>query len=64
MKFTCSVEIDLPIEKVIELYDDPDNLIEWQDGFVAIEPISGTPGAEGAKARMVYMMRDQENGDF
>ena len=60
MKFTCSVEIDLPVEKVVELYDDPENLIEWQDGFVAIEPISGTPGEEGAKSKMVYMIRDQE----
>ncbi len=60
MKFTCSVVIDLPIEKVIKLFDDPDNLIEWQDGFVAIEPISGTPGEPGAKSKLVYMIRDQE----
>ena len=60
MKFTCSVEINLPIEEVVRLYDNPDNLIEWQDGFVAIESISGNSGEEGAKSKMVYMMRDQE----
>lgn len=60
MKFTCSVEIDLPIEKVVVLFDNPKNLIEWQDGFVAIEPISGTPGEPGSKSKMIYMIGDRE----
>jgi hypothetical protein len=60
MKFTCSVEIDLPVEKVVELFDNPKNLIEWQDGFVAIEPISGAPGEPGSKSRMIYIIRDRE----
>ncbi len=60
MKFTCSVEIDLPIKKVIELFDNPENLIEWQDGFVAIERINGIPGELGSKSRLIYMMRNKE----
>jgi hypothetical protein len=60
MKFTCSVEIDLPVKKVVELFDNTENLIEWQDGFINFEPISGTPGEAGSKAKMVYMIRDQE----
>ena len=43
-KFTGSVVIDLPIEKVIELFDNPENIKDWQDGFVARRPISGTEG--------------------
>ena len=44
MKFTCSVDIDLPIDKVTEFFDNTENLKEWQDGFLRIEPISGIPG--------------------
>lgn len=54
MKFTCQVEINAPKLKVVELFDDPDNLKEWQDGFVSMEFIEGEPGAVGSKARMVY----------
>ena len=54
MEFKCSVEIDAPINKVIELFDNPDNLKEWQDGFQSFEHISGTPGRPGAKSRITY----------
>ena len=54
MKFSCDVEIDLPINKVVELFNNPDNLKEWQDGFEGIEHISGTPGDDGAKTKMFY----------
>jgi len=56
MKFTCSVEINLPVDEVVELFDSTENLIEWQDGFVKFEPISGAPREEGSKAKMIYMM--------
>ena len=56
MKFTCYVDIELPIEKVIELFDNPDNMKHWQDGFVSFTNISGTPGQPGAKSRIIYKM--------
>ena len=52
--FTCSVEIALPVEKVIELFKNTENLKEWQDGFISFEHISGTPGEPGAKSRTQY----------
>lgn len=60
MKFTCSVEINQPIEKVIELFDNPDNLKEWQDGFVSFEHLSGEQGEPGAKAKLFYKMGKRE----
>ena len=54
MKFTCSVEIERPIEDVVRLFDNVENLKEWQDGFVRYEHLSGTPGAPGAKAKLIY----------
>lgn len=54
MKFKCSVDINAPINRVVELFDNPDNLKEWQDGFVSFEPLSGTPGEPGAKSLLKY----------
>ena len=54
MKFTCSVEIERPIDEVVMLFDNVDNLKEWQDDFVSYQHLSGTPGAPGAKAKLTY----------
>ncbi|MDY8135632.1 SRPBCC family protein [Aquimarina sp. 2201CG5-10] len=54
MKFICNVEINVPIDRVIELFDNPDNLKEWQDGFISFEHLSGTPGEPGAKSLLKY----------
>lgn len=60
MKFHCSVDIDLPVEKVIALFDNEENLKEWQDGLVSFDHISGTPGTPGAKSKMVYRTGGRE----
>ncbi|MGI9542546.1 MAG: SRPBCC family protein [Cyclobacteriaceae bacterium] len=60
MKFNCSVDIDLPVEKVVELFDNEENLKEWQDGLVSFDHLSGTPGTPGAKSKMVYRTGNRE----
>ncbi|MBT7040151.1 MAG: SRPBCC family protein, partial [Bacteroidetes bacterium] len=35
MKFSCQVEINAPIDQVLELFVNPDNLKELQDGFIS-----------------------------
>lgn len=54
MKFSCDVDISLDRNKVVELFDNPDNLRYWQDGFVSFENISGNKGEVGAKSKMIY----------
>ncbi len=54
MKFLCSAIVNLPIDKVVELYINPDNLKHWQDGFISFEHISGDPGAVGSKSKLLY----------
>ena len=54
MKFNCQVEINQPIEKVIDLFDNHENMKHWQDGFVSFEHLSGRPGQVGAKSRIIY----------
>ena len=34
MKYTCSVEINLPIERVVELWIDETNFEKWQGCFL------------------------------
>lgn len=50
------VIINAPRERVIELYDNPENLKEWQPGFVSMELIEGDAGTVGAKHKMHYKM--------
>ena len=60
MKYTINIDIDLPKEKIIELFDNPDNMKYWQKGFISIESISGTPGQVGAKSKLKYKMGSRE----
>ena len=56
MKFTCSVVVQKPIDRTVALWNDPDNLKEWQDGFLGIEHLSGEPEAVGSKYKFRYKM--------
>jgi hypothetical protein len=54
MKFVCSVDIDRPLDEVVEFFDNVENLEKWQDGFVSAEHLSGTAGEVGARSRVIY----------
>lgn len=54
MKYECELLIDLPRERVIELFDSPDNLAKWQPGLISFEHMSGELGQPGAKSRLLY----------
>ena len=53
MKYTCTVDINLPIEKVAELWNDEQHFGKWQDGFQSIEHLEGEPHTAGAKSRIL-----------
>ncbi len=52
--FTQTIEINLPRDKVIELFDNSENMVHWQNGFKGLEHLSGEPGQVGAKSKIVY----------
>ena len=52
MKYTNVVEIDLPRDKVVELWKNPDYYKEWQNGFVESKLLSGTLGEKGAQSEI------------
>lgn len=54
MRFTCHTDINAPMDRVIELFENPDYLKKWQDGFLSFEPLSGTPGEVGSKSKLIY----------
>lgn len=56
MKFTIETEIDAPIEEVAALVGDTTNRIEWMEGAVSQEHVSGSPGTPGAKDQLVFEM--------
>jgi len=56
MKYTSVIEIELPREKVIALFDNQDNLKKWQEGLESFEHLSGEPGTVGAKSIIKYKM--------
>lgn len=56
LEYDTSIVIDLPRDKVIELFDNPDNLPKWQKGLLSFEPLSGEPGQVGAKSKLVFLM--------
>ncbi len=56
MKYTSEIVINLPREKVIELFDNKANLTHWQEGLQSFEHLSGEPGSIGAKSILKYKM--------
>lgn len=56
MKYTDSIEIALPREKVVQLLADPAHLPKWLRGLVLHEPLSGEHGQLGTKSRVVMQM--------
>jgi hypothetical protein len=59
MKYTVSIEIDLPREKVAQLLADPALMPKWLRGLVLHEPLSGTHGQVGTTSRIVMQMGKQ-----
>ena len=62
MKFNGHIEINKPQNKVAELFANPENNKEYQDGFLKKELVSGQAGLDGAVSKMYYKFgkRDME----
>lgn len=60
MKFTCEIEINKPINTVVEIFDDPENMDKWMEGLLSFEHLSGTPGQPGAKSKLKFKMGKRE----
>ncbi|RSD09210.1 SRPBCC family protein [Amycolatopsis eburnea] len=54
MKYTTSIEIALPREKVLQMLADPAHLPKWLRGLVLHEPVDGAHGRLGTTSRVVF----------
>ncbi|MFN8713608.1 MAG: hypothetical protein ACK5Z2_12235 [Bacteroidota bacterium] len=54
MKYSVSINISKPINEVITLFDDPNNLKHSFPNLECTELISGTAGQPGAITRMTF----------
>lgn len=54
MEYVTEIEIQLPLQEVIELFDNPVNIPKWQPGLVNCELLSGEKGKPGAKLKFSY----------
>lgn len=54
MKYETEITIDLPRARVIELFDDSDNLLRWQFGLQGYEYLDGEPGQPGSRMKLIY----------
>ena len=59
MKFTVSIEIALPRERVVQLLADPAHVPKWLRGLVLHEPLNGMHGQVGTESRVVMQMGQQ-----
>ena len=60
MKYSNEVVINLPLEKVITLFDSEENLFKWQPELLSLEHLSGEKGKAGSKTTMKYKMGKRE----
>ncbi len=60
INYTTDITINVPREKVIELFDNAENIKKWQPEFQSSTHISGEPGQEGAKSLWKYTMNNKE----
>lgn len=59
MKYTVSIEIALPRQKVVDLISDPAQMPKWLRGLVLHEPVNGVHGQLGTTSRVVFEMGKQ-----
>lgn len=54
MKYTSEIIIDLPVEKVIPLFDNQDNMFKWMEGLKKVTPLTKQQGEVGSRMEMYF----------
>ena len=60
MRYTVSIELALPRERVVQLLADPTHLPKWLRGVMLHEPLNGMHGQVGTRSRVVMQMGQQQ----
>ncbi len=54
MKYTSEIIIDKPLEHVVPLYDNHDNMFKWMDGLKKVTPLTSVQGEIGSRMEMYF----------
>lgn len=54
MKYSGHIDIDKPLEEVVDFFSDSENQVKWQDGFIRKEQLKGTGRESGAQIKLYY----------
>lgn len=54
MKFHIELVVDIPFARLIELFEDPNNLKKWQPNVISFKHLTGEIGQPGATSRIRY----------
>lgn len=60
MKYSQEIIIRLPREEVISKMEKPENFKLWQKGFISYKHVSGSPGKEGSRSKLVCIINGRE----
>ncbi len=60
MKYNTEILINLPREKVLELFLNTDHLKQWQPGLLSYTHLDGEPGEVGSRSQQVFEGRKGE----
>lgn len=60
LRYTTRVEIELPRQRVIELFENPDHYSSWQESLVGLERLDGEAGQVGRRTRLQHKMGKRE----
>ncbi|WP_127845207.1 SRPBCC family protein [Psychroflexus aestuariivivens] len=56
MKYKVEINIGLPRQRVVELFDSVENMYKWMKGLQEVKLIEGEPGQVGAKSELHFNM--------
>lgn len=60
MRHQLELEIDLPRERVLQLFLNPENVAKWQTSLVTMERTTGVAREVGAQTRQLHRMGGRE----
>ena len=60
MRFKLELPIHKPRAEVWKLFDNPDNLNQWQLSLIQVEHLSGASGQPGALSRLTFKSGERE----
>ena len=55
-----TVTVNSPVEKVWDIFMNPDHLKHWLPGFVSIEHLDGSIGQKGSSSKIKFIERGKE----